>query len=101
METIKIIFKGIERTLQYDFQYIDCHYDGFYRTNFFEGTETITERKFWLFGPKITKEQPKMIFKLDLDIRDINYTKKEIKNKIQRKLELLERGAEIERGEII
>lgn len=101
METIKIIFNNIERILQYDVQYVDCHYDGFYRTKFFEGTEMITKRKFWLFGPEITKEQPKMIFSLNLDIRDINYTKKEIKNKIQRELELLERGDEIERGEII
>ena len=102
MQTIKIEFKGVLRELQYEA--VTEINEGllFSWTNLYEGTEIITKRKYWLFGPEIKIEQPKKIFKLyGVDITSSEYTKKDIRLKLLRKLELLERGAEIERGEII
>ena len=90
------------REFQYEI-FSDCNeYDGLtYETEFYEGTEMVTKRKYWLFGPEITVEQPKLIFKLYLDIEDETYTKQDIRDKIRRKVELLNRKLEIEKGEII
>jgi hypothetical protein len=90
------------REFQYEI-FSDCNeYDGLtYETEFYEGTEMVTKRKYWLFGPKITVEQPKLIFKLYIDIEDETYTKQDIRDKIRRKVELLNRKLEIEKGEII
>lgn len=69
-------------------------------TEFYLGTETITKRKYWLFGPLITKEVPKLAFKIYADANDISLPKHFWKTSIQRKLELLNRREELERGEL-
>lgn len=91
------------RILQYKvsstFNDIDGQAD-FY-TMFYEGTETITKRKYWLFGEKISIVKPKFIFFIDLSIEDPNYTSTEIRKRIEYKLELLGRLAELQAGKII
>ena len=90
------------REFQYEIFSDYNEYDGLtYETEFYEGTEMVTKRKYWLFGPEITVEQPKLIFKLYIDIEDETYTKQDIRDKIRRKVELLNRKLEIEKGEII
>jgi hypothetical protein len=73
----------------------------FYWTEFYIGTKTITKRKYLMFGEKKTKEVPFKVFVLHLNIEDPSHTKGEIRALINRKLELLGRKAEIERGEIV
>jgi len=73
----------------------------FYWTEFYIGTRLVTKRKYLIFGEKKTKEVPFKVFVLDLDIEDPSYTKSDIRKKITRKLELLGRQAEIDRGEIV
>lgn len=75
-----------------------CYY---YETLFFEGFETHTRKKYFLFGETITITKPKWVFTIHCDIESEYYTKSEIRNKILKQVELLERKKQIERGEII
>ena len=86
------------RIFQYQ-MFVDIN--GFITTHFYEGTETITRKKYWLFGPYITKEVPHEVFTLNFSIEDDNYTKSEIQRRLESKIEILDRKKEIERGEII
>jgi hypothetical protein len=70
-------------------------------TEFYIGTKTSVRRKYGIFGEKIKKEKPFKVFELNISIEDPNYTKKDIRKRIERKLELLGRESEIERGEIV
>jgi len=88
-------------TFEYELEAHSGEFSDYYTTNFYQGTETITRKKFWLFGKKITKTIPKLVFTLNMDIEDPSYTKSEIRASIKRKIELMGRLAEIERGEII
>ena len=87
------------------FQYEVVAYTGefgyYHETEFYEGVETITRRKFLLFGNKITITKPKWVFTIHCDIESEYYTKSEIRDKIEKQVELLERKKQIERGEII
>ena len=87
--------------------YEDIDYDWYFiETAFFKTkTKTITKRKYWLFGEKSQIEVEKSLrdadFRLPFSIKDRKFTKAEIREKIQRELELLNRIEEIKRGEII
>lgn len=73
-------------------------------THFYHPTEKDedTYRKYLLFGKKITKTYPKLLFKLlNVNIESDLYTRSDIRERISRKLELLNRKEEIERGEIV
>ena len=76
-------------------------YGYYYETMFYEGVETYTIRKYLLFGPKLTKTRPKYVFTIDCNIESESYTKSEIRSRVLKKVELLERKKQIERGEII
>ncbi len=89
------------RTLEYEVFYDVSEYGETYETAFYEGTKTERRKKYLLFGPTIEKTVPNEIFKLYLNIEDPGYTKDDIRRKIERALELLERPSEIERGEIV
>jgi len=89
------------RKIKYEIFYDVSEYGEIYETIFYEGTEIKKYKKYFLFGPIITKEIPKQIFKLYYNIEDESMTKSDIKSAICRKLELLGRKSEIERGEII
>ncbi len=73
----------------------------YYWTNFYQGEEVITRKKFWLFGEKITETKPKLVFKINENIESEKFTKEDIRAMILRKVQLMERKSEIERGEII
>jgi hypothetical protein len=73
----------------------------FYWTNFYEGTEIKTHKKYWLFGETITKVIPKLVFKLYFNVEDVDRTKRELSAILHRRLELLERANEIAKGELI
>jgi len=75
-----------------------CYY---HETEFYEGVETYTRKKYFLFGETITITKPKWVFTIHCDIESEYYTKSEIRNKILKQVELLERKKQIERGEII
>lgn len=76
-------------------------YGEHYLTEFYIGSKTSIRRKYCLFGEKIKKKVPFKVFELYIDIEDPNYTKKDIRERIGRKLELLGRQREIENGEIV
>ncbi len=89
-------------TLHYKLDSVNVDEYGCHRfTHFYFGVETITRRKFWFFGKKITIAKPKKVFTLDIDIEDPRYTKEYIRHCIRRKMIYLKRGEQINRGEII
>jgi hypothetical protein len=91
-------FYEIYENIDYDWHYIDT---AFFKTK----TKTVTKRKYWLFGEKYQIEVEKRFsdadFKLPFSIKDPKFTKAEIQEKIQEKIERLNRIDEIKRGEII
>jgi len=71
-------------------------------TVFYEGKESYQERKYFLFGKKITKIRPKEIFRIhNADANDPKITKQWWLKAIRVKLDILKRQEEIDRGELI
>lgn len=97
MKTIEI--NG--RKIQYEVLYDVSEYGDTYETVFYEGTQIVSKKKYLLFGETITKEVPREIFRLYFNIEDEGRTKSETRTIIERRLELLDRKAQIERGEIV
>jgi len=89
------------RTLQYEVCFYNSEFGCDEYTEFFEGTKSRTFRKYLLFGPKITKLVPNKVFELSINIEDPCFTKQEIRSRIEKQIELLERTEQIQRGEII
>ena len=97
MKTITVKDYTLHYKVEYDVnEFGDCEW-----TDFFLGTETVTRRKFWLFGKKIEKQVPKFVFSVNFDIETPTRTKQEIREILERRVELLNRAEEIEKGEII
>lgn len=88
-------------SLQYGMFESHGEYGGSTFVRFYMGTTTRTYRKYWLFGEKITVIEPKYVFTIWRDIESKQYTKKQVKGWIEHELELLDREAEIRKGEII
>ena len=101
MKHLKIIHNGIERNLQYEVKVYVTEHGDIVWTEFYEGTVTKTRKKYWLFGKIITTDVPKEIFRLNFDVETADRTKRELSAILHRKLELLERQNEIDRGELI
>lgn len=97
MKTIKIN----NRTFEYEVLCSQSEFDTSWRTEFYDGTETYTKRKYILFGEKQTLVRPKLIFTFYWNIEDVFYTKKQVREKLERQIELLDRAEEIAKGEII
>ena len=95
----KVNVKG--RELKYIVQNQCSEYGDYYWTEFYEETYTKTYKKYWLFGPTLTKEEPIVLFQLSLNVEDEYYTKSDIRSRILRQLELLDRKEQIKRGELI
>jgi hypothetical protein len=89
------------RTFQYEIFSDVSEYGETVFTEFYEGKETKTRRKYFLFGPEITKEVPHKVFTIYFDIEDTDRTKDEVRTVLERHIELLDREAQIQRGEII
>ena len=80
-------------------EYNECY--TYYWTEFYEGSKLITRKKYWVFGKIISEYVPNYMFTLDFNIESPNYTKNEVRKKIERQIELLNRKKEIEKSEII
>jgi hypothetical protein len=89
------------RTLQFKVCYEANECDDYEYTEFYEGTETVSYKKWGLFGETITEEIPKLVFTIYRDITNPKLTKEYWKREITREIELLDRKDEIERGEYI
>jgi len=87
-----------------EFEY-ERHYDeigyNYSSTRFYQGTEEIIKRKYIFFGEKITKVVPKKVFLVGFWIENPNWTKEELRKKLEREVKILNRAKEIERGELI
>ena len=89
------------RTFEYEIFHHSSEYGDSAWTEFYEGTMTETHKKYWLFGKKITTIKPIKVFTIWYDIESKNHTKKQVRDWIQRQVDLLNREEEIRRGEII
>lgn len=95
----KITISG--REFQYQNFWYESEFGDYAKTTFYQGTKTETYRKYWLFGPMITVEVPIEVFVFDDDIESNRFTKEELRQKLEKKVKLLDRQAEIDRGELI
>jgi hypothetical protein len=73
----------------------------FHWTEFYEGTVSITRKKYFLFGEKITMEKPKKIFTIYEDCNCPRRSRGWWRERIMHELELLNRSEELKRGELI
>lgn len=93
------------RKLNYKIYYSSSEYGDSYETVFFD--KIMVQEKRWSWrkfkfvetGKLI--EENKKLFCLYLDLHDATYTKSEIREKLNKKMEILGRAEEIERGEVI
>jgi len=70
-------------------------------TEFYQGKKIRKYKRFIFFGKIITEEVPNLIFEVPINIEDSCYTKEDIRKRLSRQVELLNRKEEIKRGEII
>jgi hypothetical protein len=89
------------RTLQFAVLCEANEADSYEYTEFYEGTKTATRKKWLLWGKTITTEKPKLVFTIYNDITSTKLTKEYWRTEISKKLELLDRRDQIERGEYI
>ena len=95
MEEIKI---G-NRTLQFK---VWCEVDeGYNYTEFYDGTQIISRKKWIFWGETITEEVPVLVFTIYQDINDPTLTKEYWRCEIGKKVELLNRKDELSRKEYI
>lgn len=87
------------KTLQY--KVFVNEYDSYDYTEFYMGTYTVSKRKYIFFGETITEVKHKHVFTIYKNIEDKHYSSIEIRELILRELGLLDREAQINRGEII
>ena len=98
-EKKEIVIKG--RKFQYQTMW-DCgELDEWEWTEFFDGVKTQTKRKFWIVGEKYTVDVPKLVFTVNFNIESPIFTKAWLRERLEKEVELLNRKAEIERGELI
>lgn len=76
-------------------------YGVYYSTEFFQETKIVKYKKYWLFGEIITKEEPIILFEVNINIESDKYTKEQTRAKIESAFNLSKRKEEILRGEII
>lgn len=94
----KITISGEE--FFYNVEIYDSEYADFY-TVFYKEVEVKTRKKFIFFGPIVTREVPKILFKTEFSIKTVMKTKDEVRKILERKVELLSRAEQIKKGEII
>ena len=76
-------------------------YGRYYETDFYQGVTIETHKKYIFFGPEITKEVPNKVFSFEGNIESNSLTKEELRKILEKKVKLLDRQAEIDRGELI
>jgi hypothetical protein len=74
-------------------------------TIFYNETKIRSRKKYFLFGPIITWEEPIELFRTEFDIEDLSYTKEELRVILEKKLKhflgLQNREEEIRKGDLI
>lgn len=74
MKTININGKEFQykivESIDYDWHII--------ATEFYDGVKEIKHKKYWLFGPIITKTVPNYVYRLPYNIEDPSYSKESI-----------------------
>ena len=88
------------REFQYEVEAYMGDFGTYHETLFYEGYETYSRKKYYLFGDVITISKPIWVFTIHCDIESEGYTKSEIRGMIEKKVELLERKKQIENGNI-
>jgi len=89
------------REFQYEVETYIGEFGTFEETVFYEGFKTYSRKRYFLFGDIVTISKPKWVFTIHCNIESEGYTKSEIKEKIDKQIQLLERKKQIENGEII
>lgn len=89
------------RTLQFEVLCEANEADSYEYTEFYEGTETLTRKKWIFWGETITTVEPKLVFTIYKDITSPKLTKEYWRREISKELELLDRRDEIFKGEYI
>jgi hypothetical protein len=96
----KITIKGEE--FQYELKFHVNDFGELYEwTEFYQGEEVKFVKKFKFFGKLIEKRIPVLKFKVNFDITSAERTKEEVREILERKVTLLHRQEEIDRGELI
>ena len=70
-------------------------------TEFYKEIKIKTRKKYFLFGPIVEIEEPIILFEVGFWITSERYTKDELRTILEKKVELLHRKKEIEKGELI
>ena len=89
------------RTLQFEVKCEANECDSYEFTEFYEGTETVTRKKWLFWGETITTVKPKLVFTIYRDITSSKLTKEYWRREISKEIELLDRKDQITRGEYI
>ena len=99
MKAKQISINGLEL---FYITYYDCsEYGESYETIFYEKMKTVTYKKYWLFGPVMTKEEPDVLFSIYEDSNNKRINKDWWRNRILHEISLLNRKEEIEAGKLI
>ena len=89
------------RTLQFEVKCEASECDSYEFTEFYEGTETVTRKKWLFWGETITEVKPKLVFTIWRDITSPKLTKEYWRREIGKEIELLDRRDQILNGEYI
>lgn len=103
MKTNSINING--RTIHFTVEYDCSEWGESWQTHFFEKYETISRKKWYFFGPIITRQEPYIMFSIYQDINNPRLTKEYWKREITRKLNeydsLCDRANEINSNQYI
>ena len=78
-----------------------CDEECMWITAFYDELKTKYRKKYWLFGSLIEVPDNRIVFYVYFDIETPNLTKSELKEILERKVELLDRKEQITGGELI
>ena len=102
MKKIIIRYKGEDVELLYKVVSEYSEYGTYSYTDFFDTkTQVVRKKKYWFFGPYISKTEQVFLFRIWYNANDPQITKEEWREKILRQLELLHRRRELEEGILI
>jgi hypothetical protein len=76
-------------------------YGDYYQTHFFRETAKFSKKKSWFSSKRITVEEPIVLFYVPYNANDEQLSKTWWRNKIAAAVELLDRKAELAKGELI
>lgn len=95
----KFNFNGIEYF--YEVQYSDLETYSSTRTFVWRKMKIIPMFNFFFWKSKRTIEKPNILFTINFDIENEKLTKLQVREEIQKQLDLLKRKEEILRGELV